>query len=164
MTPRSGAISRRNLLAGSGLATAALVAATGRATAGADTPISNSGSTEPFYGAHQGGIATPEQGRLAFASFDVTGTDRGALAELLAGWTRAAERMTRGQDVSGLSNSFAPPADTGEALDLPASRLTLTIGYGPSLFDQRFGLASRRPAPLVDLPSFPGDALDPTRS
>ena len=164
MTPRSGAISRRKMLAGSGLATAALVSAVGRKTAGADTPNFGTGITEPFYGAHQGGIATPEQARLAFASFDVTGTDRAALAELLGTWTRAAEQMTNGRDVTGLSNSFAPPADTGEALDLPASRLTLTIGYGPSLFDGRFGLATERPAQLVDLPAFPGDALDPARS
>ena len=35
-----------------------------------------------------------------------------------------------------------PPDDTGEALGLPASRLTVTIGYGPSLFDDRFGLGA----------------------
>ncbi|WP_275414799.1 Dyp-type peroxidase domain-containing protein [Plantactinospora mayteni] len=28
----------------------------------------------------------------------------------------------------------APPDDTGEALGLPPSQLTLTIGFGPSLF------------------------------
>jgi deferrochelatase/peroxidase EfeB len=164
MTSRPGAISRRQMLAGSGLATAALVSAADTGTAGANTPTSGTGSTEPFYGAHQGGIATSEQARLAFASFDVTGTDRAALAELLGTWTRAAEQMTSGRDVAGPSGSFAPPADTGEALDLPASRLTLTVGYGPSLFDSRFGLASRRPAALADLPAFPGDALDPARS
>jgi deferrochelatase/peroxidase EfeB len=152
------------MLAGSGLAAATLVAAAGTGTAGADTPRSDAGIAEPFHGSHQGGIATPEQARMAFASFDVTGTDRGALSELLGTWTRAAEQMTRGWAVTGPSSSFAPPADTGEAVDLPASRLTLTVGYGPSLFDGRFGLASRRPAALVDLPAFPGDALDPART
>jgi len=58
----------------------------------------------------------------------------------------------------------APPDDTGEALDLPPGGLTLTFGFGPTLFrttsgEDRFGIASRRPEALVDLPRFPGDAL-----
>ena len=56
------------------------------------------------------------------------------------------------------------PQDTGEALDLAPGHLTVTIGYGPSLFDDRFGLADRRPAALRDLPAFLGDDLDPARS
>ena len=40
----------------------------------------------------------------------------------------------------------------------------MTIGYGPSLFDDRFGLADRRPAALRELPAFLGDDLDPARS
>jgi deferrochelatase/peroxidase EfeB len=59
---------------------------------------------------------------------------------------------------------LAPPPDTGEALGLPPSALTLTVGFGPTLFDTRFGLGKRRPAALVDLPPFAGDALDPTSS
>jgi deferrochelatase/peroxidase EfeB len=44
--------------------------------------------------------------------------------------------------------------------------LTLTIGFGPSLFTDeagrdRFGLAARRPAALAPLPHFAGDALRP---
>ncbi len=57
----------------------------------------------------------------------------------------------------------APPQDTGEAAGLVASRLTLTVGFGPGLFE-RCGLRSARPAALVDLPHFAGDALDPNRS
>jgi deferrochelatase/peroxidase EfeB len=41
------------------------------------------------------------------------------------------------------------------------SRLTITIGYGPTLFDARFGLAGRRPALLVGLPGFSNDNLQP---
>ena len=40
---------------------------------------------------------------------------------------------------------LAPPTDTGEARGLAASRLTLTIGFGPSLFDGRFGLRAAAP-------------------
>jgi deferrochelatase/peroxidase EfeB len=61
-----------------------------------------------------------------------------------------------------------PPDDTGEAQDLPPARLTVTFGFGPSLFrrdsEDRFGLAARRPAALAELPPFASDALDPDRS
>jgi deferrochelatase/peroxidase EfeB len=90
------------------------------------------------------------------------------LIAMLKQWTAAAERMTTGQEavangaVGGVPE--APPADTGEALELPASALTLTIGFGPSLFDDRFGLAKQRPPALIDLPHFRADELDPARS
>ena len=51
--------------------------------------------------------------------------------------------------------------DTGEAVGSPVSRLTVTIGYGPALFDDRFGLAARKPAALTDLPPLPNENLDP---
>jgi deferrochelatase/peroxidase EfeB len=78
--------------------------------------------------------------------------------------------MTQGQDAGefgALSGPYdAPPDDTGEALGLPASRLTVTIGFGPGLFRDgagadRFGLADRQPARLRPLPHFPADNLRP---
>jgi deferrochelatase/peroxidase EfeB len=48
-----------------------------------------------------------------------------------------------------------------EAVGSPVSRLTITIGYGPALFDHRFGLAARKPATLADLPPLPNENLDP---
>jgi deferrochelatase/peroxidase EfeB len=51
--------------------------------------------------------------------------------------------------------------DTGEAVGSPVSRLTITVGYGPSLFDGRFGLAARKPSALADLPPLPNENLDP---
>ena len=118
-----------------------------------------------FRGAHQAGIATPAQDRLAFAAFDVTSSDVADLRTMLAGWTVAAERMTRGEPVAaGAESPLSPPLDTGEALGLAPAQLTVTIGFGPSLFDERFGLSERRPAALVDVPEFPGDQLEPDRS
>ena len=51
---------------------------------------------------------------------------------------------------------MAPPDDTGEAQGLPASNLTVTFGFGPTLFEaegvDRFGIAARRPPELIDCP------------
>ena len=118
-----------------------------------------------FYGEHQAGIVTPAQDRLHFVSFDVTTGKRAELVELLQEWTAAAARLVQGKEAGTFGTlggvPEAAPDDTGEALGLPASGLTLTIGFGPSLFDDRFGLAGKRPAALADLPKFPGEQLIP---
>lgn len=141
--------------------------AAGAAASGGSAPV----DVHPFHGAHQAGILTPAQDRLHFASFDVTTTSRDDLVALLRDWTTAAAELTRGLPVSGSSAApyDAPPHDTGEATGLPASRLTLTFGIGPGLFEDadgrdRFGLADRRPSALTRLPHFPGDQLDARRS
>jgi deferrochelatase/peroxidase EfeB len=126
-----------------------------------------------FTGAHQAGIVTPAQDRLHFVAFDVVTKDRDRLVRLLRDWTEAAARLTAGQDAGavGAVNGIleAPPDDTGEAIGLPASGLTLTAGFGPTLFrdadgKDRFGIAARKPAALADLPHFPGDTIDPALS
>ncbi|MEV7784689.1 iron uptake transporter deferrochelatase/peroxidase subunit [Streptomyces sp. NPDC088106] len=163
--------SRRSLLGWGGAGLALGAAAAGGAAAVArtgDEPESGAGAgaAVEFHGAHQAGIATPVQDRLHFAAFDVTTDDRAEFVELLKEWTQAARRMTAGRAVGegaygGLAE--APPDDTGEALGLKPSRLTLTIGFGPSLFG-RFDLAGRRPEALAELPKFAGDNLDRDRS
>lgn len=170
--------SRRTLLGwgGAGLALGA-AAAGGTAVAlngggGKDAePAASAGDAEQFYGAHQAGIATPVQDRLHFAAFDVTTSDRKQLIALLKEWSAAAAAMTAGHEVGEgaiSDNEELPPDDTGEALGLKPSRLTLTFGIGPGLFEKdgkdRFGIKSRRPEALIDLPAFKGDNLDPARS
>ncbi len=122
------------------------------------------GSAVEFFGEHQAGIVTPPQQHLVFAAYDLTATDRPELTALLSGWTAAAARLTKGQALGGPDALDDPPPDTGEAVGLGPSRLTLTVGFGPGLFDPRFGLADRRPEVLAPLPPFPGDDLDPARS
>ncbi|MFM0340315.1 Dyp-type peroxidase [Paraburkholderia fungorum] len=60
------------------------------------------------------------------------------------------------------TNTKAAP-DSGDVLGLGPCGLTITFGFGPGLFTKdgkdRYGLASRRPAALVDLPRFNGDQL-----
>jgi deferrochelatase/peroxidase EfeB len=130
--------------------------------------VAAAAASVPFHGAQQAGIVTPAQDRMHFVAFDVTTKDRAELVSLLRAWSDAAARMTEGMEAADRGavdgRPEAPPADTGEALGLPASALTLTIGFGPSLFDSRFGLSSSRPPALVDLPTFPKDSLDPHRT
>ncbi|MGZ4569048.1 MAG: iron uptake transporter deferrochelatase/peroxidase subunit [Blastococcus sp.] len=171
-------VSRRRLfgLAGVGaagvLASGAAGGAIGRATAPA-APADAATAPVPFTGHHQAGIVTPAQDRLHFVAFDVTTDSRDELVDLLKAWTVAARRMTAGLDAGPIGavdgGPYAPPDDTGEALGLPPAGLTLTIGFGPTLFTtadgvDRFGLAPRRPGPLAELPAFPGDRLDPAIS
>jgi deferrochelatase/peroxidase EfeB len=123
----------------------------------------------PFYGPHQAGIATPAQEHLHFAAFDVTSNAVSDLRDLLQAWTAAAAALTRGARYQpGAELPTQPPSDTGEAIELQPSQLTLTFGFGPSLFGvggpDRFGLARRRPSMLKSLPPFRGESLQPARS
>jgi deferrochelatase/peroxidase EfeB len=163
-TDRPG-LSRRGLLGLVGVGVAAGAAGFGidRVITPEAASASGAAALYPFFGEHQAGIVTPAQDRLHFAAFDVSDISREELAELLSDWTYAADRMTAGLGAGEFGATGgpydSPPDDTGEALDLPPAGLTITFGFGPSLFDDRFGLASRRPEALIDLPHFPGDAL-----
>jgi deferrochelatase/peroxidase EfeB len=119
----------------------------------------------PFEGVHQAGIVTPVQDRLLFASFDVVSDDRDDLVQLLKDWTAASRRMVLGQMI-GRDNDDqdAPPDDTGEAQGLGPASLTLTYGFGASLFDRTgdpFKIAARKPAALAPMPEFARDEIRP---
>ncbi len=154
-------LSRRQALKGTSLAAAASVAALAVARDGASAQSTQRFS---FHGRHQSGITTRVQNHLAFATFDVTATSIAQLRDVLVTWSSAAARFVEGRELSGSSDPVYPPSDTGESVDLGPAALTLTFGFGPSLFDERFGLGARRPSALVDLPIFPGDNLDPLRT
>ncbi|MDQ1752410.1 MAG: deferrochelatase/peroxidase EfeB [Pseudonocardiales bacterium] len=162
----SKGFSRRGFLSGA-LGTVAVAGAGGALAACETAPSATARAVTaiPFRGTRQAGIATPAQDRLAFAAFDVTTKHRADIIQVLKAWTLAAERMTQGAPVGTVDGSDEHvPADTGEAIGLASSNLTITVGFGTSLFDDRFGLAARRPAALAPLPEFPGDELDPARS
>jgi deferrochelatase/peroxidase EfeB len=172
--PANGSLSRRRLLGAAGAGALAVGAAgVGGFAYGHESqepPHGVDKATYPFHGQHQAGITTPAQDRLHFAAFDVTTDSREELVALLRTWTAAAREMTAGTPVGDRAPTSydAPPTDTGEALGLNASGLTLTFGFGPTLFEKdakdRFGLKARRPTALRELPHFPADALDPNRS
>ncbi len=62
--------------------------------------------------------------------------------------------MTAGERAGDRNDeALVPPEDTGEAVGHLPSRLTITFGFGPGLFERdgedRFGLAAQRPAPAA---------------
>jgi len=164
---------RRGFLKAGGAAMAAGLAATAMPQANAATAHAAAAhdDAEPFYGKHQSGIVTPQQSHAYFAAFDLTTDKREDVIALLKTWTDAAARLARGDTAQPLATTGADdkvPADSGDALGLGASRLTITFGFGPGLFavagKDRYGLAARRPAALVDLPRFNGDQLLPEKT
>ena len=171
-------LSRRGLLSLAGVGGAGAVAGIATGLLGHDALAAvaaspkAAGDVVPFHGTVQAGITTAAQDRLHMAAFDVVTEDRAALIQLLKDWTAAGEALTQGRE-TGATGAVdgpydAPPEDTGEALGLSAGKLTVTFGFGASLFEKdgkaRFGLEGRRPDALIDLPHFPGDDLQDNRS
>ncbi|MGD9704632.1 MAG: Dyp-type peroxidase [Acidimicrobiia bacterium] len=153
-------IDRRQFLTGSGVGLAGLAGGVlvGRAiTDEPDTPTAASArttdtaATVAFRREHQAGIDTPSQRHAVFTAFDVSRRDPAAMAALMSAWTGIAEQLTSGATID---------QDTGEATGLGPNRLTVTFGFGASVFDDSCAPVAARPAGLVELPGFPGDRLD----
>jgi deferrochelatase/peroxidase EfeB len=151
-------------VAGGGLAAPALAEANAK-----ETPApKQTNMAEPFYGARQSGIVTPAQRHCYFAAFDLDAQKRDDAIKILRGWTDVAAALTKGEPAPApAGDGYAEEAGT-DALGLGPSRLTLTFGFGASLFAKdgkdRYGIASARPEALIDLPKFPGDQLVEART
>jgi deferrochelatase/peroxidase EfeB len=134
---------------------------------------------EPFGGVHQSGVVTNTQRQAVLATFDITSSDRGDLVALLKAWTQLGSELVTGASVAvpiyanaaeSNANAYADTTggsttdDSFEAYGLGPSRLTLTVGFGRSLFTStdgkgRFGIGDQLPGALIDLPHFAGDEI-----
>ena len=120
----------------------------------------------PFDGAHQAGIVTPTRPQTAaiFVALDVVVASGPELATTMAELTRRARQVASGFAPEA-GDPLYPPPDSGIlGAAVGPSDLTVTVGFGASLFDERFGLADRRPMQLTRMPSFPNDRLQPALS
>ena len=146
----------RRAVVGTGL-TAATAAGISAASADSGT------TTVPFHGPRQAAILRDRPAQGIVAAFDVIAASKAELAELFRAITDRARFLTSGGSPAALGIT-APPADSGVLGPvLPDGDLGVVLGVGASLFDERFGLARRKPAKLKPMTMFPNDALDPAQ-
>jgi deferrochelatase/peroxidase EfeB len=161
---RPARLGRRAFL-GSAAAGAAALAAAGctrgdDGVGGAPGP----GRRVPFLGNHQPGIDTPAARFGLLAAFDLVQEDRARLARSLRDLSDEARGLMEGRPPERRDTAF-PPTETG--ILGPGRRtdgLAVTVSVGASLFDDRFGLAGRRPKELVRMPFLANDRLDPAQT
>lgn len=144
------------VLAGGGFA----LAQESGGTAEAQPSNADGTAKTPFHGAHQAGIVTAAPAAATFVSLDVIADDRKGLTDLLKTLTERARFLTSGGTPTDLGVG-APPSDNGIlGPAVPSDGLTVTVGVGASLFDDRYGLAKARPARLTPMRTFPNDNLN----
>lgn len=166
--------SRRRLVAGAGAAGMLGIAGFGGGAIGHHlgraeaTPAATTDLTYPFRGERQQGITTPAQDNMYIAAYTVNDdADLQDLRWMLEDWTSAAEQMCAGELIGGepSTNKDMPPKDTGEAWNYPAAGLTITFGFGKTLFEDssgkdRFGLKAKMPRILAEgMPKFANEKL-----
>jgi deferrochelatase/peroxidase EfeB len=126
-----------------------------------DSSSAGSPTAVPFHGLHQAGITTKAQAAAVFLSYDVIARSRTELVDLMRTITDRARFLTAGGTPQDLG-AGAPPSDNGILGPVvPADELTVTVGLGSSLFDERYGLAARKPRRLIPMVTFPNDNLNP---
>ena len=167
-------VSRRAFLAGTASAGALTVAAVARSGGDGDPArIASEGEAGgprylPFRGAHQIGVTGPvgslPAGAAMLAAFDVTAEDREHLAATLRDLSDEIEGLMTGRPYEERDPSL-PALHTGALGVQPVpTELSVVVSVGASLFDDRFGLADRKPRELVAMPFMANDRLDPART
>jgi len=159
--------SRRRLLKGmgilGGLAVAGGCPAHGAPAAFSPGALSPNGreQSQPFYGAHQAGIVTPQQASMMLVAFDVLAADKADLERLFRLLTDRIAFLTQGGAAPQTANPRLPPMDSGIlGAHIYPDNLTITVSVGHSLFDDRYGLQAQKPRRLQAMTRFPNDALD----
>ena len=162
--------SRRSFLSGLAASTAAVAVPTANAQSsffGSSMPMTNPDNgrskdleeVAAFHGEHQEGIVTAPQKFCEVIALDIQFADVSRLETLLRTITDRARFLTTGGQTP--PDGIAYPAnDSGElGTDLPTDNLSITVAVGESLFDDRFGLSSHKPAHLSTMEAFADDSL-----
>jgi deferrochelatase/peroxidase EfeB len=172
---RSGAVAAAGAVGGAGIAAVGAAHGAAGAQQGSGDPLQSDGALQyavasdpaarlpavPFHGPWQAGIVNPPPPAACFVSFNVTAANRGELIDLLQTLSARARFLAEG-GLPPEPGPVEPPSDSGTlGPEVPADGLTITVGFGSSLFDDRFGIADRKPNHLTTMTSFPNDSLDP---
>ncbi|MBS2538247.1 deferrochelatase/peroxidase EfeB [Catenulispora sp. NF23] len=159
-------LARRSFLRGAAVGAASAAAVGGAAgvaaaaVADSDSGSGPSGRRIGFEGTHQAGIVTDQQDAATFVAFAVTVRDKAALTTLFQTLTDRVRFLTAGGLPAATDVASAPTDSETLGPHVPSDGLTVTVGVGASLFDDRFGLAGRKPARLTAMPVFPDDHVE----
>jgi deferrochelatase/peroxidase EfeB len=154
------ALGRRAFLRGAGAGIVGAAVVGGGVAVAAGAGADPAGRRIPCAGVNQAGITTPQQAEATFVAFTAVAPDRAALRDLFATLTDRIRFLTTG-GVPTATDVASPPTDSDTLGPVvPSDGLTVTVGVGASLFDHRYGLATRRPAHLTAMPVFPDDHVD----
>jgi deferrochelatase/peroxidase EfeB len=136
----------------------------GAGTTAASTGESGTARYLRFRGEHQTGITHPGNAHGLLAAFHVTAADRGELRATFESLTTEIERLMSGLPYEDRDRAY-PPLYTGTVGNpAPPADLSVVVSVGASLFDERYGLAVRKPAGLERMPFLANDKLDADRS
>lgn len=161
---RRGFLLRSAAIAGTATATQ-LGGVAAAASSGADGATPGLGVRIPFDGPHQAGIVTPKGAHATFAALDAIAPDVTTLVQGLRALSGRARALSQGTTALPTVDVDEPPADSGTlGTTIAPDALTVTIAFGASLFDHRYGLADRRPRRLRTMTPFGNDDLDPART
>jgi dye decolorizing peroxidase len=137
-------------LAGGGGALAAEAYKRGFAEAEAAGQIRVAKATLPWSGKHQGGVEAPAQAHTNFIALDlkpnITRDDMLRWMLLLT------------EDIAAIATGEAVLADPSPELMVGAANLSVTVGFGPSLF-KKLSLESKMPIGFAEIPPFKIDEL-----
>ncbi|CAN5562676.1 iron uptake transporter deferrochelatase/peroxidase subunit [soil metagenome] len=168
MSEQHPRISRRKfVVGGAGAAGLAGAAALGWNAGKDEAPASAGGlpapARLPFHGAHQTGITSHAPAAALMASFNLVADDRDEVSAVLRSLTEEFDTLMSGRPVPDRGEHY-PPLDTGSlGTHPPPADLSLSLAIGASMFDDRFGLADRKPSELVTMTKLANDRLDQTR-
>ncbi len=162
---RAGGVGLGGLAAGYGIGTASAAADGGESSAAMARRVNATelSTRRAFDGVHQAGILTPAADFSLLVALDSIAGERSELITALRALSGRARELTHGGAFA--TNEYdTPPADSGTLGTVIApDALTVTISFGGSLFDGRYGLGPRRPRHLTEMVAFPKDDLDPGR-
>jgi deferrochelatase/peroxidase EfeB len=116
-----------------------------------------------FRGLHQIGVLEHPRPHGLIAAFTCVDRDRAALSGTFRGLSEELDSLLSGR-VPPETDSALPPPDSGVLAEVTDPGLMATVSVGATLFDDRYGLASRKPRELVTMPFLSNDRLDPARS
>ena len=174
MTSQASHLSRRDFLKAGAIGGATLLgsgAVLGACAGGDESEQAGSSGTVPesrfveFYGPRQTGIAPPVVPTLGMmAAFKLLTPDRETLRDTFADLTDEIQGLMSGRPPLIRDEAF-PPTDSGILGAEPSpDNLSIVMSVGSSLFDDRYGLAGKRPTELFKMPFLANDRLDPART